>query len=179
MAPFCLSNTLAPNVCGSVWKMRVENPSAWATSFSVFSSRKNNGQAFSGIFARRLDNSYNHCPCALPAHVTESWPLARLEVLQNSGSCIFILSVEFLSARVEREKVFGGQQYKSVHVSRQWPEVSNFVACFCMLSNMQKIVTQIIYIGPLPTCHWWCQCTDWLSATQNGWGTAGLFSTLR
>ena len=54
---------------------------------------------------------------------------------------------------------------------RQWPEVSDFLARFCTKRvqfshvsvfsdsrNMQKSVTQIIYLGPLPTIPhrlWW------------------------
>ena len=39
--------------------------------------KENDGQAFSdtiGPTLRRLYNRYNHCPCARPAHVAESWP---------------------------------------------------------------------------------------------------------
>ena len=63
---------------------------------------------FSGTFAPMLCNSYNHCPCARHAHVTESWPLAgvgalggvlaRPQVLQNSGCLMFMLRVKTLSA---------------------------------------------------------------------------------
>ena len=54
---------------------------------------------------------------------------------------------------------------------RQWPEVSDFVARFCTLResentrtcenrtlfsrNVQKSVTQIIYLGPLPRVHYY------------------------
>ena len=38
----------------------------------------------------------------MPAHVAESGPLARLQVLQNSGSQMFIFRVENLSARDRR-----------------------------------------------------------------------------
>ena len=38
------------------------------------------------------------------------------------------------------------------NTSRQWPEVSDFVARFCTC-NVQKSVTQIIYLRPLPTRH--------------------------
>ena len=38
----------------------------------------------------RLYKSYNHCPCKRPTYMTKSWPLARLQVLQNHGSRMFI-----------------------------------------------------------------------------------------
>ena len=38
-------------------------------------------------------------PCARPAHVAESWPRAGLQVLQNSGSQMFMLRVKTLSVR--------------------------------------------------------------------------------
>ena len=38
----------------------------------------------------RLYKSYNHCPCTRPAYRAKSWPLARLQVLQNHGSRMFI-----------------------------------------------------------------------------------------
>ena len=37
--------------------------------------------------------------------------------------------------------------------TRQWPEVSDFVARFCTLRDVQKSVTLIIYLGPLPKAH--------------------------
>ena len=36
-------------------------------------------------------------PCARPAHVAESGPLAGLQVLKNSGSQMFMLRVKILS----------------------------------------------------------------------------------
>ena len=48
--------------------------------FSIFdNSRKTNGRAFSGQTALRLYTSYNHCPCARPAHEAESgpWPNSK------------------------------------------------------------------------------------------------------
>ena len=38
-------------------------------------------------------------PCARPADVAESWPRARLQVLPNSGSQMFMLRVKTLSVR--------------------------------------------------------------------------------
>ena len=38
-------------------------------------------------------------PCARPAHVAESGPRAGLQVLQNSGSRMFMLRVKTLSVR--------------------------------------------------------------------------------
>ena len=59
--------------------------------FSIFyNSREINGQAVLGTFDPRLYNSYNHCPGARPAHVAESRPLARFQLIQTSGSRIFI-----------------------------------------------------------------------------------------
>ena len=83
-------------------------------------------------------------PWARPAHVANSWPRARLQVLKNSGSWMFMFKVKTLSAQ---------------------------------------------------NCHWWNprkkraaeeqykkrtrQCTDGLSATQNGQVAAESFSTQR
>ena len=58
-------------------------------------------------FAPRLYTSYNHCWCARYNHCwcarsvceAESGPRARLQVLQNSASRMFMLSAETLSAR--------------------------------------------------------------------------------
>ena len=59
-----------------VWGMRVETPSAWATVFFYYLEKfkENQWQAFSDTFAPRLYDSYNHCPCAKPAHVPAAWP---------------------------------------------------------------------------------------------------------
>ena len=70
-----------------------------------------------GTFApSRLYKSYNHCPCARPAHVTvaESGPRVRLRlhVLQNSESRMFMLRVKTLvSARLLLTKLERGKMY--------------------------------------------------------------------
>ena len=75
------------------------NPSAWATFLLVFLiiQWKTMAMPFSGTFALRLYNYSNHYPCSRPAHVTESWPLAQLQVLQNSGSWMFMSRVKTFS----------------------------------------------------------------------------------
>ena len=63
--------------------------------FSVFSTSQ--GKAKASREAPRLNTHHNqciiinHCTFARPAHVARSWPLARLQVLQNSGSQMFML----------------------------------------------------------------------------------------
>ena len=82
--------------------MRIEKPAPWPLFFIIFdNSRAKDGQALSCTFAPRLYNSSGHCPCTRPAHVAESRPLARLQVqvLQNSGSRMFMLRVKTLLTR--------------------------------------------------------------------------------
>ena len=62
--------------------------------FSIFDKSGNNTARWNDW---RLYNHYNHCPCARPlrpAHVGEpgppSWPLARLQVLQNNGPWFYV-----------------------------------------------------------------------------------------
>ena len=43
--------------------------------------------------------------CARPAQVAESSPLARLQVLQNSGSWIFILRIKTLSLEITTDEI--------------------------------------------------------------------------
>ena len=75
----------------AVWGMRVEKPLAWATFFQYFQQFKETQcLAFSGTFAPRLNQSSSQCPGARPAHVANSWPWAQLQVLQNSGSQMFM-----------------------------------------------------------------------------------------
>ena len=64
-----------------VWEVRVEKPSLWAIVFKYFQQfkGKNIGQAPFFTFAQRLYNSYN-LPWARPAHISESGPLAPLQV---------------------------------------------------------------------------------------------------
>ena len=87
-------------------------------------STKNNCQALSGTFAPSLYRSFNHCPSARPARVAESSPRARLQVLQNSGSRMFLLKVEVLVARDRHWRNLRGKNRKSsntkARVSVHW-----------------------------------------------------------
>ena len=78
---------------GEVWKPF----SVGYRFFSIFDKGKTMAKPFQAL----CYNSHNHCPCARPAHMAESWPQARLKVLQNSGSWMLILRlrVKTLSAR--------------------------------------------------------------------------------
>ena len=77
--------------------------------FSIFDNLRNhnlNSQAFSGTFAQRLFEIYNHCLVLMRQACTchcgqESGPLAllRLQELQNSESQMFMLRVKTLSAQ--------------------------------------------------------------------------------
>ena len=72
----------------------------WPLFYSISNNQsKDDGQAFVRQNALRLYNCYNHCPCARPAHVAESWPLARIHVVQNNGSQMFMLRFKTLSMR--------------------------------------------------------------------------------
>ena len=66
--------------------------------FQMFLTRKNKGQAYIVTFALRLYNSYNHTH--VPGQL--KWLRAQLQVLQNSGSGMFMLRVKTLLER-ERE----------------------------------------------------------------------------
>ena len=58
--------------------------------------------SLSVAFALRLYNSYDHCVIIIITpmrHLVESGPLTRLQVLQNSGSRMFMLRVKTLSER--------------------------------------------------------------------------------
>ena len=57
------------------------------------------GHAFSGQIALRLYNHCNHYLCPRPAHVAYSGPLARLQVLQNSGCWMLMTRVKTILAR--------------------------------------------------------------------------------
>ena len=81
--------------------------------------------------------------------MAESWPQARLHVLQNSGSRMLMLRVKILSARDRRWRNSGGGPGGR---------------------------GEIIVGAAILKCE--CQCTDGLSDTQNGWGE-GSFNTLR
>ena len=63
--------------------------------------------------------------CDRPAHVAESGPLAWLQVLQNSGSRMFMLSVKTLSARDRhwlnpRKRNYRERGNIKAHVSVHW-----------------------------------------------------------
>ena len=80
----------------AIWGLRVENPNCWP----LFSSFFDNSWAkhFWDISLEALQSLQSR-PCARPAHVAESGPLARLQVLQNSGSQMFILRVKTFPER--------------------------------------------------------------------------------
>ena len=65
-------------------------------------------------------------PCARPADVAESWPRARLQVLPNSGSQMFMLRVKTLSVRdrhwrnPRRRKIIKSTAIWKAHVSVRW-----------------------------------------------------------
>ena len=115
---------------------------------SIFdNSKENSGQVFSITFAsrhRRLYDSYNYA-MRRPAPVVESWPWARLQVLQNSLD-VDVQSLNPVSARLplmksKEEKII--ESRRSNIKTRGQPE-----------------------------------CTDGVSAMQNGRGAARSFSTL-
>ena len=76
-------------------------------------------------------SSNNHCSCARPAltqaHVAKSWPWAWLQVLQNSRSQMFMLSVEtpvsmrypLALTKYKKKTLHRVQQYKSTCFSAQ------------------------------------------------------------
>ena len=70
---------------------------------------------------------------------------------RNGGEICLLKIMWFFIHTFSRQHSFG---HAGAH--RQWPEVSDFVARFCTLRrffdsrNMQKRVTQIIYLGSLP-----------------------------
>ena len=80
----------------------------------------NYGQALWGKLLQGYTICYIHCQWARPAHVAEFWPLAQLQMLQNSGSLRFLLRVKTLSSwalhcqwRNSRKKLCSRvQQYK-------------------------------------------------------------------
>ena len=87
--------------CKTVWGTRVGKLLVWATVFSVFTTiqGKTMVKPFSGQNAQRLYNSCNHCPWARPAQVAWSGcsKTVGLQVLQNSGSQMFMLRVKTMS----------------------------------------------------------------------------------
>ena len=94
----------------------------WGKQRSRGASRRiNNGQASPGHIALRLYNRYTHCPWARPAHVAESGRWTRLQVLQNSGSQMWMVRVKTLSARDRHwqnaKKIKRAQQNQSACVS--------------------------------------------------------------
>ena len=104
---------------GSLWEWGLKNPQRESLFFIIFDiSSRNNGQAFSGTFAPRLYNSYNHrqCPCARPAHVAESGPRAWQSHTPSApkkwktGSQMFMLRVKTLSVR---DRHWGNQMEKN------------------------------------------------------------------
>ena len=132
--------------------MRVKNPSSVAFVFQLFLTIQGKTTAallwlFSDFCSKALQYiiEYNHAHTpgpAWPAHAAESGPRARLQVLQNSGSRMFMFRVKTLSAR-----------------DRHWRNPKK--------KKAQQYKKRV------------CQCTDGLSATQNGHGAAEGFSTVR
>ena len=47
----------------------------------------------------RVYNCFSYCPCPRSVHVSKSAPVARLQLHHSGGSCMFMLTVETLSAR--------------------------------------------------------------------------------
>ena len=93
--------------------------------FSVFSTIQliiQGKKTFSGTFALMLFCSYNQCPSARPTHVPQSWPRARLQVLPNSGSWMFMLKVKPVSVRLPQFK------------KKKYREHSN-IKCVCQCSD--------------------------------------------
>ena len=88
--------------------MRVENPHCLL--FQYFNnSRKNNGYAFSVTFAPRLYN-HSHQP---GLHMLPTWPLALLQVLQNSGSQLFITRVRPCQCDIATDSVAKSKKKKN------------------------------------------------------------------
>ena len=101
---------------------RVEKPSALATVFSVFSTIQGKtmaiGHAFSGQIALRLYNHCNHYLCPRPAHVAYSGPLARLQVLQNSGCWMLMTRVKTILARDHHWQNLGKKNLGSTEIEK-------------------------------------------------------------
>ena len=58
------------SVCGNAGGWGLKTVSVGHCLFRILdNARKNNGSAFSGTFASRLYNRFNHCLCSGPAHV--------------------------------------------------------------------------------------------------------------
>ena len=77
----------------TIWGMRFENPSLWALVFKYFwKFKEKQGPSTFWDFCSGGVNSLQSRQCARPAHVTEFWTWARLQVLQNSLGLMFMLS---------------------------------------------------------------------------------------
>ena len=118
----------------------------------------------------RLYNSYNRCPCTRPAHVALSEPLARHQVLQNSGSLILMLRVKTLSAwdchwrklreRNFRELCLGSGQRKNPQPCKNLTRImcdSRMAVRFFTHTtcNLKMYDTNQI---PCASVHWLAQC---------------------
>ena len=80
--------------------MRVGNVSRLAFVFQYF--RQFQEKRWPSLLrwnAPTLFNYYNHCQCAWPAHMAESWPRAWLPVLQSTGGRMLMLTIKPLLAR--------------------------------------------------------------------------------
>ena len=91
-----------------VWGMRVEKPSKVAFVFQVLQTIQGKTKARDfAILAPRL----YWAPIAIitpmcqPAHVAESGPRARLQVLQNSGSWMFIFRVKPCQREIATDEI--------------------------------------------------------------------------
>ena len=97
---YCFWNTVQYAVAlAPVWGTRVGKPSAWAIVLQYFRQFKEIlwPSLFRHICSPSKYNCCNNSQYARPAHVTESWAVARLQVLPNSGSWMFTLKVKTLS----------------------------------------------------------------------------------
>ena len=110
------------------WELKYPQSSPLFSS-SFDNSRKNNGQAYFVTFAPRLYNSYNHAHAQGPHMWPSPGPLARLQVLQNSGSQILMLWVKALSAQIAADKI---QERKNDRVisGKLWDPSSNLTSGF-------------------------------------------------
>ena len=79
--------------------MRFEKPSSMTFVCQVFSTIQGKTKAKHCFFILPWGSTIAVITSTRPAHVAESGPLALLQVLQNSGSLMFMLRVKTLSAR--------------------------------------------------------------------------------
>ena len=84
----------------SVWGVRIEKPSLWALVFKDFRQLKENQwPSLFVTFASRLYNCYNHAHVPGQHMWADSWPLAKLQVLQNLWKPDVHVKVKTPSAR--------------------------------------------------------------------------------